>query len=119
MKLPTVKDWQDWLDSLSTKGGNILLMFLSVIALMFFMLHVVHDQSDQSLISAAHDMLVGFGAALLAVLSGSSSKQQMTDRIDTARPPESKPEVNVNNAGTINVDSKIPEKTLDNPKRIL
>ena len=81
-----VKDWQDFLDSLSTKGGNILLMFLALVGLMWFVHHLGADgHVDDSILSASHDMMVGFGAALLAVLSGSSSKQQMADRIDIAK----------------------------------
>lgn len=81
-----MKAWQDFLDSLSTKGGNILLMFMALGGLMAFVHHIANDTNiDQSIISAAHDMMVGFGAALLAVLSGSASKQQMVDRTEVSK----------------------------------
>lgn len=81
-----VKNWQDFLDSLSTKGGNILLMFMALMGLMWFVHHLGNDgHVDDSILSASHDMMVGFGAALLAVLSGSSSKQQMADRVEIAK----------------------------------
>ena len=81
-----MKAWQDFLDSLSTKGGNILLMFMALIGLMAFVHHIGTDNHvDKSILSASHDMMVGFGAALLAVLSGSSSKQQMVDRVAIAK----------------------------------
>lgn len=92
-----IKPWQDFLDSLSTKGGNILLMFLALGGLMWFVHHMVNDNNiDQNVLSAAHDMMVGFGAALLAVLSGSSSKQQMVDRIEASKATE-KPPVTIPN----------------------
>lgn len=82
----TVKGWQDFLDSLSTKGGNIFLMFLALIGLMSFVHHLGTDgHVDASILSASHDMMVGFGAALLAVLSGSSSRQQMADRTEVIK----------------------------------
>lgn len=81
-----IKTWQDFLDSLSTKGGNIFLMFMALIGLMSFVHHLGTDgHVDQSILSASHDMMVGFGAALLAVLSGSSSKQQMADRTEVIK----------------------------------
>lgn len=79
-----MKRWQDFLDSLSTKGGNVFVLFFSLGMLFTFMIHVAHDQSDSALIPVAHDMVVGFGGALLSVLSGGSSRQQMTDRVETA-----------------------------------
>lgn len=78
------KHWQDFLDSLSTKGGNIFMLFLALVGLMAFMLHVTHDNSDGALVAVAHDLAVGFGGALLGGLSGSSSRQQMADRVETA-----------------------------------
>lgn len=79
-----LKGWQDFLDSLSTKGGNVFVLFVSLGMLFTFMIHVSHDQADATLISVAHDMVVGFGGALLSVLSGGSSRQQMADRVETA-----------------------------------
>lgn len=79
------KAWQDLLDSFSTKGGNILLMFIALGGLMLYVHHLGTDgHVDPSVLSAAHNMMVGFGAALLAVLSGSSSRQQMVDRVEVA-----------------------------------
>lgn len=79
-----IKRWQDFLDSLSTKGGNIFMLFVALGSLMAFLLHVSHDHSDASLVAVAHDLAVGFGGALLGGLSGSSSRQQMADRVETA-----------------------------------
>lgn len=110
MKL-TTKGFQDFLDSLSTKGGNILLMLICVFGLMIFTLHVTtHHSADVQLISASHDMLVGFGAALLAVLSGSSSKQQMQDRVDTVVPAG--PKVDAGKVETLNI-TEAPKVTAE------
>lgn len=79
-----IKNWQDFADSLSTKGGNIVMLFLGTSLLAFLLLHVVHDQTDSGIVSAIHDLMIGFGGALLGGLSGNSSRQQMADRIETA-----------------------------------
>lgn len=80
-----LKGWQDFLDSLSTKGGNIFMLFSSLMVLIGLMLHLTHDATrDAAMMAAAHDMMIGFGGALLGSLSGSSSRQQMRDRVDTA-----------------------------------
>jgi hypothetical protein len=101
-----MKAWQDFLDSLSTKGGNILLMFVALVGLMAFVHHIANDSNiNESIVSAAHDMMVGFGAALLAVLSGSSSRQQMADRVETAVAGQ---KVNVDKAQTVNVEAVKP-----------
>lgn len=88
-----MKRWQDFLDSLSTKGGNILVLFCGLGVLIGLMIHLTHDQTtDAAMVSAAHDMMVGFGAALLGALSGSSSRQQMADRVQTAMLPSTTPQ---------------------------
>jgi hypothetical protein len=79
-----MRRWQDFLDSLSTKGGNVFMLFLCLVFLYGVMLHVIHDANDSPLISVVHDMVVGFGGALLGGLSGNSSRQQMADRVNTA-----------------------------------
>lgn len=99
-----IKNWQDFLDSLSTKGGNILMMFIALVGLMWFVHHLGTDgHVDDSILSASHDMMVGFGAALLAVLSGSSSKQQMADRISTAVAGQ---KIDVAKVDTVNVEAQ-------------
>lgn len=103
-----IKNWQDFLDSLSTKGGNILMMFVSLVGLIMFAHHIsLESVAEPSIISAAHDMMVGFGAALLAVLSGSSSRQQMIDRKDSVTPPT------VEAGKVTNLTVNQPEKVVD------
>jgi hypothetical protein len=81
---PSGKSWQDFLDSLSTKGGNILVLFCCVMVFIGVYLHIVHDGGDAALQPVAHDLVVGFGGALLGALSAGASRQQMQDRVDTA-----------------------------------
>lgn len=81
---PSNKGWQDFLDSLSTKGGNILVLFCCVMVFIGVYLHIVHDGTDATLQPVAHDLVVGFGGALLGALSAGASRQQMQDRVDTA-----------------------------------
>lgn len=88
-----MKRWQDFLDSLSTKGGNVFMLFTCLCFLYMVLIHVVHDQKDSMLVSVVHDMVVGFGGALLGGLSGSSSKQQMADRVETALSGQAQPQV--------------------------
>lgn len=83
LKRFTVKAWQDFLDSLSTKGGNLFMLFVGLIMAVAFVMHTVHDGADGSLVSLGHDLVVGFSAALWAGLSGASSRQQMADRVET------------------------------------
>lgn len=107
-RTPSIKSWQDFLDSLSTKGGNIMLMFFALGGLMWFVHHIANDENvDQGVVSAAHDMMVGFGAALLAVLSGSSSRQQMADRIAGVPQPSSQ-KIDVAKVETVNVEAQKP-----------
>lgn len=101
-----MKRWQDFLDSLSTKGGNILVTLLCVTGLLAIFLHVIHHGTDSADIETFKSILSGFAGALLAMLSGSSSRQQMQDRVDTVRPPS----VGVQTAGTVNVEAN---KSLD------
>lgn len=74
-----LKRWQDFLDSLSTKGGNILVAGFVMAALTFAM----HHSHTADMFAVVRDLLVGFGGALLAMLKGDSSRQQMTDRRDS------------------------------------
>lgn len=85
---PTSKAWQDFLDSLSTKGGNIFVLFAALILLMGIYIHVIHDAGDTGqLAPVVHDLAVGFGGALLGALSAGSSRQQMQDRTASVLPP--------------------------------
>ena len=75
-----MKTWQDFLDSLSTAGGNIFVLVVCVVAIGLFVLHTAHHGSDSELVELSKDTLAGFTGALLQSLRGNSSKQQMVDR---------------------------------------
>jgi hypothetical protein len=85
---PTSKAWQDFLDSLSTKGGNVFVLFTALVLLMAVYIHVIHDGGDATLGPVIHDLVVGFGGALLGALSAGSSRQQMVDRTQSVAPPQ-------------------------------
>lgn len=78
-----MKQWQDFLDSLSTRGGNIFVLSVCLFILFVIMIHVSHDSQDATLVSVSHDLVVGFGGALLGSLTGGASRQQMADRTMT------------------------------------
>lgn len=106
------KAWQDFLDSLSTRGGNIFMLFCCLTILLGVMIHISHDSRDSTLMAVAHDMVVGFGGALLGSLSGGTSRQQMADRVDTAIAGQ---KINVTSSGTVNVDKPPSDPTPSNP----
>lgn len=80
---PWLKNWQDFLDSLSTKGGNVLTLFWSCIFSGILWAWVVHERITD-MITPTFGILTGFTGAFLQAQSGNSSRQQMADRIETA-----------------------------------
>src|ERR1019366_3971749 len=76
------KAWQDFLDSLSTRGGNILILLLATTGLLitYFRMAKTGEGTSSETIKT---LLVGFAGALLAILSAQASRQQMEDRVDT------------------------------------
>jgi len=80
MKEPLWEHWQHYLDSLSTKGGNIICTFLVVVSLIVAM----YLTGDRDLY---RDLIIGFTSALLVMLKGDSSRQQMIDRKESVMPP--------------------------------
>lgn len=80
--------WQRFLDSLSTKGGNILVATFLMTVIGFGLLHVHHDPADNMEIRMLLiSTFSGFAGALLAMLKGDASRQQMMDRRDSVLPP--------------------------------
>ena len=67
--------WQMWLNSLSTPGGNLLLLAVFVSALLSLTVHVLHkDGQDSNQVTT--DILStfsGFSGALLQALRGRST----------------------------------------------
>ena len=77
-----MKRWQDFLDSLSTRGGNIFVLTVIFSVMAGLVLHVLHHGSDSSspIATVLISTFSGFSGALLTMLSGNASKQQMVDR---------------------------------------
>lgn len=97
-----MKPWQEFLDSLSTKGGNIVCAGVVIAGLVLAM----HHSHSADMFATVRDLLVGFSGALLAMLKGDSSRQQMMDRRDSVAPASS---VDVAKVETVNVVTS-PEK---------
>jgi len=65
--------WQNFLNSLSTRGGAIFLLFVLSLIGFFITLHIVHHNEDQSMFAAGLIATVSnFTGALLLALKGSS-----------------------------------------------
>lgn len=75
-----IKDWQDFIDSLSTSGGNIVtLFFCSVCAGVLWAWCEIHLH-DADVNMGTFGVFTGFTGALLQAQKGNSSRQQMVDR---------------------------------------
>lgn len=77
-----IKNWQDFLDSLATTGGNIVTLFwCSVLsgALWFWVVHI----GLAPMVTPTFGVFTGFTGALLQSQKGNSSRQQMADRVET------------------------------------
>lgn len=113
-----MKRWQDWLDSLSTKGGNIFIMVIiffvyqPVMGVLMWMA-IIHKYELGVIGTVILTTFGNFSGALLAVLSGNSSRQQMADRVDTATP--GKGNVNVDKAQNVNVAQPSPVPSSEAP----
>jgi len=65
--------WQNFLNSLSTRGGAIFLLFAISIAGMSVIVHMVHHQEESSMFAGAIlSTFSSFSGALLLALKGSS-----------------------------------------------
>ncbi len=103
-----MKSWQDFLDSLSTRGGNILILLFTTFGLVFAYNHMVRNGASATIVETIKTLMSGFAGALLALLSSQASRQQMQDRVEAATAPK----VAVERAETINVERKAPEKSV-------
>ena len=71
-----MQSWQKFLDSLSTKGGNLFVLFICFGGLLGLLIHVLHhgDTGNVSMVVVA--TFSGFSGALMATLTGKDSKEQ-------------------------------------------
>jgi hypothetical protein len=70
-----MQSWQKFLDSLATKGGNLLVLFVCFGGLLALLIHVLHhgDSGNVSMVVVA--TFSGFSGALMATLTGKDSKE--------------------------------------------
>ena len=78
-----IKNWQDFLDSLATAGGNIVTLFWCSIFSGALWIWVAMRGPD-SMVTPMFGVFTGFTASLLQAQKGNSSRQQMADRMETA-----------------------------------
>src|SRR6202451_4804101 len=83
----TMQSWQKFLDSLSTKGGNLFVLFVCFGGLLGLLIHVLHhgDAGNVSMVVVA--TFSGFSGALMATLTGKDSKEQSSAPL-TDNPPK-------------------------------
>lgn len=86
-----MKRWQDFLDSLSTTGGGILITAMFVIVFLAVIVHVLHKQETGEIVTILTGAFGGAMSALWVALKSNSSKQQMVDRATPDAPTEPKP----------------------------
>jgi hypothetical protein len=71
-----VSSWQKFLDSLSTKGGNLLVLLLCFTGLLCLLMHVLHHGDSGNITMVVVATFSGFSGALMATLTGKDSKEQ-------------------------------------------
>jgi hypothetical protein len=65
--------WQKFLNSISTPGGNLMLLVLFVASLLGLVLHVLHHGDEGQVQTVILTTFSGFSGALLQALRGRSS----------------------------------------------
>lgn len=65
--------WQKFLNSLSTPGGNLLLLTIFVISMLALVVHVLHHGDDSQVATVILTTFSGFSGALLQALRGRTS----------------------------------------------
>jgi hypothetical protein len=77
-----LKNWQDFLDSLATSGGNIVTLFWCSVFSGLLWAWVYTRDPEGMMMTAAFGVFTGFTGALLQAQKGNSSRQQMKDRVE-------------------------------------
>lgn len=65
--------WQTFLNSLSTPGGNLLLLCIFVASLLTLVIHVLHHGDNGQVATVILSTFSGFSGALLQALRGRTS----------------------------------------------
>lgn len=86
-----IRDWQNWLDSLSTSGGNIVTLFVCSAIAGGLWMWSQHAHASNEAQMAIFGIFSGFTGALLQAQKGNSSRQQMLDRTASVLPIVSSP----------------------------
>ena len=84
--------WQQFLDSLASKGGNLFVLVLFVSSLLLLTLHVFHrgyDPNSQA-VTVILSTFSSFSGALLAALTGQMGGQRRNDGNGSAPPANGK-----------------------------
>ena len=68
-----MQKWQAFLNSLSTPGGNLLLLCVFVSCLLALVLHVLHHGDEGQVTTVILSTFSGFAGALLQALRGRTS----------------------------------------------
>jgi len=71
-----MQSWQKFLDSLATKGGNLLVLFVCFAGLLGLLIHVLHHGDTGNVSMVVISTFSGFSGALMATLTGKDSKEQ-------------------------------------------
>jgi hypothetical protein len=71
-----MQSWQTFLDSLATKGGNLLVLFVCFAGLLGLLIHVLHHGDAGNVSMVVVSTFSGFSGALMATLTGKDSKEQ-------------------------------------------
>jgi UPF0716 family protein affecting phage T7 exclusion len=86
-----MKRWQDFLDSLSTSGGAVLVLMIVCVALLPAMIFVLLRAPLSPAAMLITNTFTSFTGALLLALRGNASKQQMADRAGAGQAGAPKP----------------------------
>jgi ABC-type bacteriocin/lantibiotic exporter with double-glycine peptidase domain len=81
-----MKRWQDFLDSLSTNGGNIIALFMTTLLLLLPLALLSFYRPGAALLAVLTTTFSMFAGALVQSLRGNASRQQMMDRAASVAP---------------------------------
>jgi hypothetical protein len=75
-----MEKWQKFLDSIATKGGNLLLLGSFVMFLLLLVIWIlITNHTDAQVVTVILSTFSGFAGALLAALTGQQGGQRKTD----------------------------------------
>jgi hypothetical protein len=72
--------WQKFLDSLSTKGGNLFVLLICFAGLLFLLMHVLHHGDTGNITMVVVATFSGFSGALMATLTGKDQRDNFQSK---------------------------------------